>query len=324
LTANPLPVALIINGKRKDRSIHYRQKMVNRFGLIRLTQKLISIDSENPPGDESRIAAFVRDYLRRLGLKVEIYQFQKNRPNVLAYFLTKGAKHSLLLSPHLDTVPAGKSWTKDPFSGAIIKKKIYGLGATDCKGNLACALETLKSLVEEKVSLRYNLIFAATADEECGSTLGLVPLLEKRILRPDAALVLDAEEFEVIIAQKGLVHLRVKIQGRRAHGAYPWRGVNAISITLDILQALKFFKFRQRKHSYLRPPTINIGTIRGGDKVNVVADHCEFELDFRFLPGESPAGLVQELKYLIQKYVRNFKVELMSIQQPYSIDKSIH
>jgi len=297
--------------------------MVNKKRVIRLLQKLIRINSENPPGDESRIAAFVKNYLEKLRLKTKIYELKKNRANVLAYFGRQDKKsRSLLITPHLDTVPQGVSWKFNPFSGTIQNGKIYGLGATDCKANIAVSLEAIRSLAEDKVKLNYQLVFAATADEESGSDLGLIPLLNKGLLKPDAALVLDADDFAIIVAQKGLIHLKLKIKGKRAHGAYPWRGVNAIDIAVKILSELKkpgFLPAKQAK--YLKSPTLNIGTIKGGDKVNIVADWCEIELDFRFLPGMSAQGILQKLKTVIRKYAKKYKIEIEGMQKPYLISE---
>jgi succinyl-diaminopimelate desuccinylase len=222
----------------------------------------------------------------------------------------------------LDTVPIGKSWTINPFAAKILNNRIYGLGATDCKVNIACALEAINSIVEEKIKLNYSLIFAATCDEECGSYLGLIPLLERNILRPTAAVVLDSDDFEIVVTQKGLVHLRVEIQGKRAHGAYPWRGINAIDIAIDIIKEIKEQKFSCAKNKHLRPPTINIGTMKGGDKVNIVADWCEFELDFRFLPGMSANTWLRRVKGIIKKHTHKFRVEIDSIQDPYCISET--
>jgi len=296
--------------------------MVNKKRLIKLTQDLIRINSENPPGDESRIAQYVQDSLKRIGLKPRIYEFKKNRLNVLAALKGNNLRRSLLITPHLDTVPAGRSWKTGSFSAKIQRNRIYGLGATDCKGNLACALEAINSLVEEGKTLDYNLIFAATADEETGSDLGLIKLLDKGILKPDAAVILDSDDFDIVVTQKGLIHLKVKIQGKRAHGAYPWRGVNAIDAAVKIISELKKRKFRYKKDKHLRPPTVNVGTIKGGDKVNIVADWCEFELDFRFLPGMSAQVFLRELKNTIKKYTKKFKIEIEGVQQPYRIKET--
>jgi len=295
--------------------------MVNKKRLVSLTQRLIKINSENPPGNEFQVACFVRDYLQNLGLKTRIYEFKNRRSNVVAHLLGRSKKHSLLISPHLDTVPAGHNWKVNPFSGKIHRDRIYGLGATDCKGNLACALEAINSIAEDKIDLDYNVILAATADEETGSGLGLIPLLDKKILKPDAALILDSDDFEIIVTQKGLMHLKVKIQGKRAHGAYPERGINAIDIAIDIIREIKAHKFPYPENRYLRPPTLNIGTIKGGDKVNVVADWCEFELDFRFLPGMSAKGSLKVLRGIINRHAKKFKIEIEGIQEPYCISK---
>lgn len=307
--------------------------MVNKNRLIKLTRNLIRIDSQNPPGDESRIAYFIKRYLDNLGLKTKIYEFKKRRPNIIVTLIGRNKRKSLLISPHLDTVPAGKNWHFNPFKGVISKNRIYGLGSTDCKGNLACALEAINSLIEDGAVLNYNLIFAATADEENGSGLGLIPLLEKGILKPTVAVILDADDFNIIITQKGLIHIKVKIQGKRAHGAYPWRGINAIDIAIDIIRGIEKYRFPHPKNKYLKPPTINIGTIKGGDKVNIVADWCEFELDIRFLPGMSAEILLRKMEGIVKKEIKKFfhksripqntaKIEINGIQEPYHIDKT--
>ncbi|MDD5108394.1 MAG: M20 family metallopeptidase [Candidatus Omnitrophica bacterium] len=298
----------------------FARYMVNKKRLKKTIQKLISLDSQNPPGDESKIADFVVAYLKVLGLKVKTYSFKDKRVNVLAILEGKNSTKSLLVTPHLDTVPAGNSWKSNPFCAKIVGDKIYGLGTTDCKGNLASLLEAISSIVEDKVAIDYNLIFAATADEESGSALGLIPLLKRDILKADAAVVLDADDFEIVITQKGLMHLKVYIKGKKAHGAYPWLGVNAIDIAAKIIVDLKKQHKKFPKNKYLRFPTINVGTIKGGDKVNVVSDWCEFELDFRFLPGSSAKELLNNLKKTLTKYTKNFKIEIQGIQNPYYID----
>ena len=90
-------------------------------------------------------------------------------------------------------------------------------------------------------------------------------------MRADAAIILDADDFNIIIAQKGLIHFQVKIFGKKAHGAYPDKGINAIEIASKIIQALDAYRFSYKRHPLLKKPTINIGTIAGGDKVNIVA-----------------------------------------------------
>src|SRR3989338_4869451 len=158
--------------------------MISKKRLIQLTQKLVRIDSQNPPGNEVKIANFIKKDLSALGLSIKTYTFSKNRPNIIATLKGRSrnsAKEAILISPHIDTVPTGKGWKFDPLGATIHQGRIYGRGASDDKGNLACCMEVMRSLVEDRVRVKKDSIFAATADEEAGSHLGIVPLLKKRI-----------------------------------------------------------------------------------------------------------------------------------------------
>jgi len=299
--------------------------MINKKRLVSILTKLLQIDSTNPPGNEVAVADYVARDLKSIGLDIKIYSFAKNRPNVVATLKgtwprLRAAREALLMTPHYDTVPFGKGWKFGPLGAAIHKGRIYGRGASDDKGNCAVGMEALHSLAEDGVRLQRDIVFAATADEETGSKLGVIPLLKKGILRPKAALIIDSEEFEAIIAQKGLFHCRVQIFGKKAHGAYNWLGVNAIEIAARVINRLKKHQFKYKKHPLLVPPTKNIGTIRGGDKVNMVADFCEFALDIRFMPGMKAQGILKEVKSIIARETRDFKVIIDDIQKPYGID----
>ncbi|MDE2222589.1 MAG: ArgE/DapE family deacylase [Candidatus Omnitrophica bacterium] len=299
--------------------------MIRKDRLIKITQGLLRINSVNPPGNEAAVADFVTKDLKAVGLDIKIHAFAKNRPNVVATLKgtwprAKARAEALLITPHYDTVPFGEGWKFDPLGATIHKGRIYGRGASDDKGNCAVGMEVLHSLVEDGVRLQRDIIFAATADEETGSKLGIIPLLKKGILRPKAALITDSEEFDAIIAQKGLFHCRVQIFGKKAHGAYNWLGINAIEIASRVINRLKKHQFKYRKHPLLVPPTKNIGTIRGGDKVNMVADFCEFALDIRFMPGMTAAKVLKEIEGLIAKETKDFKVIIDDTQKPYGID----
>ena len=297
--------------------------MIDKKRLVRLTQELIRINSENPPGKEARAGAFVKSVMIKAGLKdVKAYTFQAGRPNIVGILKGKAGKGPLLLSPHIDTVPAGKNWKHNPFGASLEGDKLFGRGATDCKGNLAVCLEVINSLAEDKIKLNRDLIIAATVDEETGSKEGMIKLLEKKILSPDFALILDSDDFDCIIAQKGLIHFKVKLFGVKAHGAYPQRGINAIEIAARVILELKNFKFDFKPHPYLRAPTVNIGRISGGEKVNIVADFCEFEVDLRFLPGMDAKEILREVKRIVRAKIKKFSIDVDSLQQPYEISKN--
>ncbi|MBF0489384.1 MAG: M20 family metallopeptidase [Candidatus Omnitrophica bacterium] len=299
--------------------------MVQKDRLIKLTQKLLQFNSVNPPGNELEVAQFIERDMRSLGLDVKMISYAKNRPNVIATLKgtwprKKAAAEAILITPHIDTVPFGTGWKFNPTGGEISKGRIYGRGASDDKGNAAVGMEALRSMVEDGVKLKRDVIFAATVDEETGSHQGIRPLLERGALRPKVAMITDSEEFDCVIAQKGLFHCRVQIFGKKAHGAYNWRGINAIEIAARVINRLISHQFKFKKHSLLVPPTKNIGTIHGGDKVNMVADFCEFALDIRFLPGMTAQGVLKEVEGIIAKETKNFKVVIDDTQKPYQLD----
>ena len=297
--------------------------MINKNRLIKLTQKVISYDSQNPPGNELALSKFIEKDMRSLGLEVKLYTFARNRPNIVATLKgnsPEAKRKSILLTPHFDTVPFGGGWKYHPLSGKIHGGKIFGRGASDDKGNLASCMELMRSLVEEGFRPRKDIIMAATVDEETGSHDGIIPLLDKKILKPHFALVMDSDGFDTIIAQKGLIHARIQIFGKKAHGAYNWRGVNAIEIAARIINKLKVHQFKYKKHALLHPPTKNLGVIKGGDKVNMVCDFCEFALDTRYLPGMKHDYVLGEIKKIIRSETKRFKIIIDDAQQSYEID----
>lgn len=299
--------------------------MIKKQRLIKLTQKVLSYNSENPPGNEKQLGEFIAGEMKSLGLDVRVKSFAKDRPNIIATLKgswprKKAAAEGVLITPHYDTVPIGQGWKYDPYGKDIVKGKIYGRGTSDDKGNLAVCMEVMRSFVEDKVRPQRDIIMAATADEETGSYYGIIPLLDKKILQPKIAVITDSYEFEAVVAQKGLVHARVRIQGKKAHGAYNWLGDNAIETAARVIARLQKHRFKVRKHKYLHPPTINIGTIKGGDKVNMVADFCEFSVDTRYLPGMDGKKVIKTLKSIIEKETKNYKFIIDDHQRPYEID----
>lgn len=300
--------------------------MIKKERLVKLTQKLLSIDSQNPPGNEVEIIRFIEREMSSIKLETKIITFKKNRPNLIATLKgslprKEAAAEALLLTPHIDTVPVGLGWTKDPFGKDIVGSKIYGRGASDDKGNCACAMEALRSLTESGYKPRKDIILAATADEETGSHAGIKPLLEKKVLKPRFALVLDSEELHTIIAQKGLFHSRFRVSGKKAHGATNWKGINAIEQAAQIIRRLKKAEWKYRKHPMLDLVTVNIGTIKGGDKVNIVADFCEFSVDIRFMPGMDPQKIIARVKKIASSVTRDFEFVIDDLQMPYGIDE---
>lgn len=287
--------------------------------IIALTQELVRRDSSNPPGKEKDVADFIRAYLARRGARTKTYEFKKDRPNIVCELTSVRRKKKILITPHIDVVPAAGTWRYPPFSAKLSAGKIYGRGATDDKANVAVALYVIGQLVKRKKLENIDLVFAFTADEETGSDYGLRPLLS-RLRGIDYGLVLDSNEFDMIVAQKGLLHLRVEILGKEAHGAYPDRGVSAVEQTVRVVEEILRSRCFEVKHPFLKKATLNVGRIAGGDKVNIVAGRCMCELDIRYVPPMKKEKIISEIEKIIRRQTRRYKITVLAHQCPVEIE----
>src|SRR4030067_978177 len=128
---------------------------------IELTQELVRINSENPPGNEEAIAKFIKDFLEDLKIQTEMIEFEKNRFDVVASI---GSGKGIMFNGHMDTVPLGGNWKYDPLGGKIVNGKVYGRGSSDMKGGIASILAAVKNL--SKQSFKGKLLLTFVGDEE--------------------------------------------------------------------------------------------------------------------------------------------------------------
>ena len=156
--------------------------------LFALCSRLVQIPSENPPGDTSALASFIKEYLAALRIPVEWHEPMAGRPNLVAT-LGSGSPN-LVLSGHLDEFPAGPGWTRPPFSGAIEDGRVWGRGAGDMKAGLAVALMIASVVRELEAPLAGRLTLAFASDEETGGAWGTQWLLDNvAAVRGDACLI---------------------------------------------------------------------------------------------------------------------------------------
>jgi acetylornithine deacetylase/succinyl-diaminopimelate desuccinylase-like protein len=144
-----------------------------------LLQRLIRLDTVNPPGNETRAAELLRAYLAESGVEVDLYAKVPQRANLVARIPGRGEGPRLLLLSHTDTVLADPAeWQLDPWSGELRDGEIWGRGALDMKGQVAANAVAIASLAREGFEPAGDLVFAATADEEIGTNFGLSWLCE--------------------------------------------------------------------------------------------------------------------------------------------------
>ncbi len=268
---------------------------------------LVAIDSVS-----SRSNGAIVDYLARrcaeLGLHVQRLPYVdasgEEKTNLIA---ATGAGHSgppkveLALVGHTDTVPYDPNW-KDALKLTEREGKLYGRGACDTKAFIAATLVALESF--DLNALGKPLALAFTADEEIG-LLGAKRLAEGRALQARYAIVGEPTSLQPMRAGKGYCLAEVTVKGREAHSAYPHLGASAIFRAARLITNLENLAevLKSETHPSFDPPntTLNVGLIRGGTAKNVTPGECRFTLEWRPIPGQQPARLLELLSKVIEE-----------------------
>jgi acetylornithine deacetylase/succinyl-diaminopimelate desuccinylase family protein len=225
----------------------------------------------------------------------------------------------------MDTVPIGdlKNWNYDPLGGKIVNGKIYGRGTSDMKGGIAVILAAVKNLSKEKIKRKLLLTFVA--DEEVALRGSKYLIENKKQIFKDVkyGVVAECNDLNLTVAQKGITDIKIKFRGKAVHGSRPQLGDNAIYKAADFIQELRKLieQLKTKKNPVLGSGTINVGTIKGGTKVNVVPDYCEIEVDRRLIPTETPSLAVSQIRYLLKKLKIKADIEVGVNRLPMQINK---
>jgi acetylornithine deacetylase/succinyl-diaminopimelate desuccinylase-like protein len=205
-----------------------------------LLQRLIRVDTTNPPGNETAAAELLRDYLEANGIECELIARSPERANLVAR-IRGGSGPSLLFLGHTDVVLADPAeWSVPPFSGELRDGMVWGRGALDMKSEVAANAVAFASLAREGFRPSGDLIFAATADEENGTGFGLEWLCEAHpeAVRCDFAINegggdrVELEDgrpvYQATVAEKMTAPFRILVKGRSGHASMPRIADNAL------------------------------------------------------------------------------------------------
>jgi succinyl-diaminopimelate desuccinylase len=287
-----------VSSEVKERVLAY----LDERALVQLTQDLVRLRTINPPGDEAIAAGFVAQRLRQRGMFADVVAHEEDgRASVVGGLRGSGERSVLLLSGHLDTVPAGDNWEREILSADVADGKIWGLGTTDMKSGVAAQLIAMEAVQHSGVALKGDLLFAGTAGEEVDS-MGAKRLVEQQKLG-DVGFIIIGEPTanRAYTAEKGVLWLEVNTRGQTAHGSMPHLGVNAIMHMNKLLQALEKENIPYQPHPLLGDFTMNIATIHGGVKTNVVPDSCQVTIDLRTVIGQDHQDIIQTVRQLIDR-----------------------
>jgi len=193
---------------------------------------------------------------------------------------------------HTDTVPYAPNWD----SALVLEQheqSLHGCGACDVKGALACFLAAVSQLAPTQLS----------------PGVALERLLTATSLRIQTAIVSEPTSLRPGIAGKGYGLAKITVRGREAHSAFPNHGVSAISVAARLINEVETqfeaaFAFPGAKSDALFDPprtTLNIGLIQGGTAKNIIPGECTFLVEWRAIPSEAPASILEKLRDTIEQ-----------------------
>jgi acetylornithine deacetylase/succinyl-diaminopimelate desuccinylase-like protein len=219
-----------------------------------LLQRLIRLDTTNPPGNETAAAELLRDYLEAAGVECELHARVPERANLVARIRGTGGGPSLALLSHTDVVLAdAEEWERDPFGGELVAGEVWGRGSLDMKGEVAASAVALATLAREGWRGSGDLIFVAAADEEVGDGFGLQWLVESHpgAVRADYSLNEGAGDrveiggkvlYLCATAEKMSSPFLLRVHGRSGHASMPSIGDNALVKAASLVTRLGAFR----------------------------------------------------------------------------------
>ena len=258
---------------------------------------LVSIPSTNPGAFESDVARRVAEYFGDTPVDAELVESLPGRHSVGAILRGRGDGPTLILNGHLDTVPIDDEteWTSDPFGAEVRDGYMYGRGACDMKAGLATQIGVAHHLAAQLDRLAGSFVLHFAVGEERAEP-GTLSLLEAGYTG-DYGIVTEPTDLRIAAATRGLLPLRIRLQGRSIHASRSHLGVNPTWGLLWVLQALEGYRhdLGQRRHPLLGSGSCTPTVVQGGVTPNAVSDSVELFVDRRLVPGETIEHEVQQV-----------------------------
>lgn len=300
---------------------------IDEARVVRWVQEMVRIPSVPRPRlaeVETGVARWVEARCRELRLDTHFEYAAPGRPNVIAILHGTETGRTLMLEGHTDVVSEGDrgSWRHDPFGGDIEDGRIYGRGANDMKGGLAAALAAVAAIVEAGVELEGSVLFGALADEE-GLMCGVKDFVSRGwAQRVAAAIICEPEDNRLCVSQKGVMWVNVRTNGKMAHGAMPYAGINPISRMNALLSQVQDLEKSEQAlrgaDEFLGVPSFTPTRVHAplsgeADTNNLIPSACQATIDIRMLPGQSSDEIEGRFRVIfeqLEKADSDFSAEL--------------
>ena len=267
---------------------------------IDLLKQLIGTPSLS--GAEDQTAELIADFLSGQGIRIR--RLHNNVWAVNRHF--NPDKPTLLLNSHHDTVKASGNWERQPTRPIIEDGRLYGLGSNDA-GAALVSLITLFRYYYDREQLSYNIILAATGEEENSGTKGLKALLPE-LGKIDVAIVGEPTGMKLAIAEKGLMVLRCQAEGKAGHAAHTYDD-NAIIRACHDIGWFNTYRF-QKSSDTLGPVKMTVTMINAGHQHNVVPDKCDFTVDIRTNELYTHEDILETIREAVQSKIVSSSLRL--------------
>lgn len=300
----------------------------DRDTLIDFLSHFIQRKSPNPPGDTREAAAHVCRFLDHHNLPYHIISPNPEMPNIVASFTGKTSGNHLVLNGHMDVFPVDEQevWSHGPWSGAVIDSKIFGRGACDMKCGTTASIFTFHYLHRLRHALKGRLTLTAVSDEETFGPWGTRYLMEHHPLEILGDCCLNGEPsspYTIRFGERGMLWLSLTIATRGAHGAYPHMSQSANKLAAKIIDDLETLtEIQIQPPENVRPflggnsewidqaigegasaimgkVTVNIGTLHGGLKINMIPNKCAIGVDIRLPLGTERGQLMEQINKML-------------------------
>ena len=254
-----------------------------------LAERLISYDTSSP---EVLVAAagFVKGWLESRDIEVHDHEHHGLPVLVAEVGPREGEVPCVVFHGHLDVVPG----RPEQFEPRVERDRLFGRGAYDMKAALAAMMCTLKDVgQQDRVRVRLTCVPDEESEEiDERSTEDVV----RRGLGGDFAITGEPTDLHIGVEAKGVLVMRIDVHGRSAHSSTPWLGDNAVLKAIDVFRAIESLPFTRLSSEMFNSPSLNLGRIQGGDALNKVPDLCTMAVDVRYLPGQDPAEILEEVR----------------------------
>jgi acetylornithine deacetylase len=274
-----------------------------------ILQRLVGFDTTSR-NSNLKLIGFVQNYLDGHGVPYRVSSSPAGDKSNIHAIIGPNEAGGLAFSGHVDTVPVdGQAWSADPFTMRKQNGRLYARGACDMKGFVAACLAAIPDFKAMNLARPLHLFISYDEEVGCHGAIRLIEDMKDSGLRPDLCVVGEPSSMRPILAHKGKLNLIVTVKGKPGHSSEPAKGVNAIYAAARAIAWCETEAQRLAKEGPFEDgfdpshTTIHVGTVKGGSILNIIPEHAEYTMEWRFIPGDDPHAHMERMQAWIAAHI---------------------